>query len=154
MILLHEIAHLELHHSSCDWPDSVTQERDADAWGASFLLDKCDVYAKKHKHTLENVRRKRLLAIVIGQLWLIHFEVHLGITDSYIHPPAYDRLSSILEQQADNVSDVAWTMAATILCLHYQARYGMTQEGLGFDNSRDCYQFYADFLSRKPKRGF
>lgn len=154
LILLHEIGHLELGHGPSQWPDSILEEREADEWAASFFLSKCDEYAKQHGHEPADVQRKRSLALVIGELWALHFEVHLGVKNSETHPPTYDRLANLLDQHAPDGADLAWSMAATILSLHYQARYGLVGEHEGFDDFRECYQFYADLLSKKPKRNF
>ena len=153
-ILLHEIAHIELKHPICEGADSIIMEREADAWAAAFLLDKCDLYAKQHGHKASDVRMKRLLALTIGELWAVHFEVHLGVPEATSHPPTYERLANLLDQQANDGADIAWAMAATVLQMHYQARYGMADEGGGFDDFRECYQFYADLMSKKPKRDF
>jgi hypothetical protein len=151
-ILLHEIAHLELLHSPFEGPESIQEEREADAWAASFLLEKSAEYAKQNKHRPEHVRMKRLLALVVGELWLLHFEVHLGVKDSETHPPTYDRLANILDQQAEDGGAVGWSMAATALSLHYQAQYGAIKDDRTFRDFREWYQHYADLLSKKPTR--
>jgi len=154
LILLHEIAHIELDHNLVRGPDSLTQEYEADARAAAFFLDKCDVYGEEYGHSLAEVRRKRVLALVIGELWLLHFEVHFGVTTSESHPPTYDRLSNLVGQQAEDGTDVAWAMAATVLCLHYQARYGIPHGDAVFKDFRECYQYYANLLSNKPRLDF
>lgn len=154
VILLHEIAHLELGHQPSEWPDSLAEENEADAWAAAFLLDLCDEYASKHEYKHADVRRKRLLALVIGELWALHFEVHFGVKNSETHPPTYDRLSNLLDQQVEDGADLAWAMAALVLHLHYQARYGVTDADMVFDDFRDNYQHYANLLSNKSRREF
>ncbi len=156
LILLHEVAHLELGHNLTRGPDSLAQEYEADAWAAAFFLEKCDEYAKAHGHKLTEARGKRLLSLVISELWALHFEVHLGVKTSDTHPPTYDRLPNVLDRHmhAEEWSDLAWAMAATVLRLHYQARYDTPDIEMTPGDYREDYQYYADLLSKKPRLDF
>ncbi|HCD34859.1 MAG TPA: hypothetical protein DER01_20795 [Phycisphaerales bacterium] len=150
-MMLHEIAHLELNHSAVTDEVSIEQEREADEWAAKFFLDNSCEYAKQHRHESLKVEQKRLLGLTIGFLWMLHFEVHMGVGNHQTHPPAYDRLPNVLNKLDFDGLDAAWSMAATILPMHYQARYGMVEEYGGFDDFPECYQHYADLLSKQPK---
>jgi len=113
-IILHELAHLDLEHTVCEGPRSMTQEREADRYAAKWLLE-CPGMGCTH-------RLECLFAIAIALIWLTVFHVYLGRSKSRTHPQSHERLIELLDDIIDKESDderlVIWDFVARTLFVH------------------------------------
>ena len=153
-ILLHEIAHLELKHSSdtnTNRDIAIRQEYEADMWAAHFVMEYIDGYLnEKYPGDIfahKNVRDKRMLSITACNNWLVKTECYDGISQSQSHPPMFERLSRIIDEYISDDNDLCWAMTVLVLSLHLQQSHPELIAGQEFGTFKECSQFYMDHIS-------
>ncbi len=154
-ILLHEIAHLELHHSfdlDIDRDIAIQQEYQADMWAAHFVMDRIEYYLNEKYHNdisaHETVFKKRMLSITACNNWLVKTECYSGLSMSKTHPPMFERLGKIIDEFVSDDNDLSWAMTAFILSLHIRQSHPELIVGQKFDTYKECAQYCMDCISR------
>jgi len=146
-ILFHELAHLVLKHEPTEGLPSILDEKEADFWAASWMVDIDGIDGL--------VRKKRLLGVSLGLTWLTLFEIYLGPKQSLTHPASYDRLFQVLDrlmdsrdQSTEGEDNWVWSWVQVQLLLHLRNRGVPLDESMTFDTFKDCVNYYLDVISR------
>jgi hypothetical protein len=143
-ILLHELGHMALGHAGCKGVESIEQEKDADRFAASWLLDDLSTRSPR--------RVNCLLGIATALLWPTIFNVYLGPNDGITHPNAYDRLFQVLDQHVDGEIEeevnLVWDFVEKMLYIHMEhAACSYDPERLQ-GHPREGASYLIDLLSR------
>lgn len=134
-ILFHEIAHLQMRHSSLEAEEAYKNERDPEkkkelldkANGLLSLLEK-DADREAARWLLEGTegtpRRQleRRLGVATALIYLSTTDVYLPASNALAPPPGYDRLFQTLSQyffeDESEDSEQVWAFVASCLILH------------------------------------
>jgi hypothetical protein len=154
-ILLHELGHLKLRHTSQKGLPSFEQEKEADRFAAAWMAEAA---ADSRADKREADRLSALFGTALALLWLTIFNVFLGVSESETHPEGYDRLFQVLDQVIDQSVKQeyasVWQSVATLLFIH------MWSGGYDFDESdgthmqgdpRDEVNHLIDRMSRSER---
>lgn len=122
-VLLHELGHIELGHTS----SSIDVERDADRYGSEWLLH--------DGLQTEASRLNRAYGIANALIWITVPNIYFGRRPES-HPQPYDRLYGVLNQVAQPEDDewvtALWELVSRMLFLH--------MENAGLEISQDHFR--------------
>jgi hypothetical protein len=144
-IILHELAHLDLKHSTCSVDASIRQEREADCYAARWLLEAPGITRVD--------RLNCLFAVTITMMWLTVLNVYLGPSESQTHPESYERLYDLLDAFIDERSEderlVVWDFTARTLFVHVD-NAGIEVDAAGLQGSpKDQVKYLVGLISKK-----
>jgi len=153
-ILLHELAHLQLGHTSQHGLPSLIQEKEADRFAAEWMAD-ATAFLKADGQEL--VRFCAVYGIMIALLWLTIFNVFLGPAETETHPEGYDRLFQVMDQVINKNDDeeeylALWQSVTTMLVIHMtSAGYDLNESDVQGD-PRDQANYLIDRISKLDRK--
>jgi hypothetical protein len=108
-ILLHELAHILLHHHRS--ADLIDQERDADKWMNEWLFTRGS--------PAEDQIWKRAIGLAVTLSLPVSRGMYTGDFNGITHPRDFDRVYNALDNISSPKSEDAWGLIVAVLSLHY-----------------------------------